>query len=407
MNPSMTGSSEGGFSLIETSIALAISGLLTIALVSYWKYAAHHQTTMIERSALTVADQSLKGFSQARFRLPCPDTDNDGNEDCGGATNSVGTLPWETLGIADSRVRGLRYGVYRKSSVANPSTDADLASNIDRFKPLLTTLPSPPHYPVTLESSLGNSNLIDFCTALMNGANDTFHSDRLHTVARDIHGTEISGSGQNVAYALAAPGLLDTDGGGNRFDGAQSVQTSSNPVFDSPSRPHSTNYDDQIRVAGFDQLFSTLSCGPNLVAIGHAQFNAATSAAVMQQYMYDHKKQLELSAETASAGVASATGTVLASIGGLLSATAVTATAITIGLGSLGTLSYTIAAGVASIVANVGPIASGAASLAAAVVTKTMTDNQVISFTNTVLKDATALAADIRNNALAADATGF
>ncbi len=407
MKSPLTGTSEGGFSLIEMSIALVISGVLTIALVSYWKYAAHQQTTLIEQDALSVADQSLKGFAQARFRLPCPDTNNDGYEDCGGTTNAIGTLPWKTLGIADSRVRGLRYGIYRRGAVAASSTDADLASSMDRFKPLLTTLPNPPHYPVTAESTLGNSNLIDLCTALINGAGDTFNSGQIYTTARDVHGAEIIGSRQNVAYALAASGLLDADGDGNRFDGAQAAQTSSNPVFDSPSRPHSATYDDQIRTAGFDQLFSALSCGPNLVAIGHAQFNAATSAAIVQQYMYDYKTQLELTAEMASAGVASATGTVFLSIGGLLNATAVTATAITIGLASLGTLSYTIAAGIASIVANVGTIASAAATLAAASVAKKMADDQVTDFTNTVLKDATALAADIRNNALAADATGF
>lgn len=396
---------ERGFSLVETAIALVICGMLTVAFVSYWKSAAQQRTTLAEHDVLTIADQSLQGFAQAMFRLPCPDTNNDGIEDCG-SINTVGTLPWKTLGIADNRAHELRYGVYRKSLPSTLSLDADLATARDRFRPLLTTLPQAPHYPITQETFLGSSNLIDFCAALINAPNQVTDPALLHTTTLDANGVEIMASRQNVAYALAAPGLLDADGDGNRFDGFQASQTIIYPVFDSPSRPHSARYDDQVRAIGFDQLFSALSCGPVLSATGHSHFNAATTAAIMQQYTYDYKAQLELTAETAGATVSSATGSAALAFGGLLNATAVSTTAVAKTLLSTGATGYTIPAGIASIVANTAAVATSVATLATAIAAKVVAD-QKVKDVDDVISAAEILADDIRKNALAADAAGF
>jgi hypothetical protein len=253
---------------------------------------------------------------------------------------------------------------------------------------------------------LGNSNLLDFCTALANASGAASSASQLYLATLDAGGAEVVAYRRNVAYVLAAHGLLDADGDGNRFDGFQATQTAANPVFDSPSRPHSVRYDDQVRAASFDQLFATLSCGPALAAAGHAHFNAAASAEVTRQYLLDYQKLMDLSAEMAAAGVASGAATVAGAAAGLATATALSTTALADAILTYGATTAIIASGVAAVVANTAAVAAAAGTLAVAITAKTLADQRVTEIAP-IVTDASALAADVLSNAKAADATGF
>lgn len=108
---------EGGFSLIELAIVLVIIGLLVgggIAVLT----ATTEQTRRSEtKRQLEHVREALYGFAMSRGRLPCADTDGDGQEDyddpeCEGGAE-YGGLPWATLGVGrrDSWGNPLFYAV--------------------------------------------------------------------------------------------------------------------------------------------------------------------------------------------------------------------------------------------------------------------------------------------------------
>lgn len=121
---------EKGFTLIELSIVLIISGLALAGAIEAYKIYSEKQNIENTKSLLADIDQSLKNFPNmidpstadpvtglggtVFARLPCPDIDADGREDCGMATIRgrrfdgspngpnvmVGGLPYTTLGLA-------------------------------------------------------------------------------------------------------------------------------------------------------------------------------------------------------------------------------------------------------------------------------------------------------------------
>lgn len=382
-----------GFSLIESAVALAVLGMITMGAITYWKISTQQQTATTQQDLLVRADNAITGFAFANSRLPCPDTNASGLENCSGTTG-VGGLPWRTLGLAEAGARNIRYGVYRHAH-SSGWLDADLARSTDRFRPLLAT-GSPP---VALEMLLGQSNGLDFCFALNTASALPFDATALNTASSN-------GTTYNVAYALALPGLLDADGDGNFFDGKQATQTAASPAFDAPQRPMSATYDDKVLAQGFDALFSKLSCGQALAAAGHTHFNAATAAALTSQGLIDYKKQLDINVLSASAAIVSATGTVLTSVAGIATAVATTALATAEAILSYGAVSGIIAAGAFDVATNAATTIVAAASLTAAIVSEAIAIQRSIDVVPMV-NDAATLSASITANAKAADAAGL
>ncbi|MCK7593793.1 hypothetical protein [Pseudomarimonas salicorniae] len=107
-----------------------------------------------DRSAMVSwAHSKIFGFAAANARLPCPDVNNDGLEDCD-AANVSGLLPLRTLGLdADAPMRGptrINFVVYRPGG-------NDLAVAGSAYEPA--------HWDGALES-YGNVNDLDFCAKL-------------------------------------------------------------------------------------------------------------------------------------------------------------------------------------------------------------------------------------------------
>lgn len=230
---------RNGFSLVELAVTLAVVGTLGMAtwkLLPLVQSSASGDTTGRE---LEQARLSVEGFALAHSRLPCPDTNGDGVEDCTSGS-VVGWFPNRTVGYTPAT--RLRYGVYRVPS-SIPAADADLATAKDRFTPTL-----PPGYAST------NINGLDLCLALRNA------------IAAPVG---LTAGNVPVAYAIAHPGKGDTDGDGNPFDGAQAANG-----FDLPGQAQISTDDDRVVAAGLAELSSRLSCPTRLDAANGAARSA-------------------------------------------------------------------------------------------------------------------------------------
>ncbi len=111
---------DSGFALWDALLLAAlIAALLLVAFVSQ-QSRNHMNQAQGQDATLLWADQQVAGFTSSHLRLPCPDTNGDGFEDCGSGITS-GLLPVQTLGLkADAARRGpmrILYSVLRSSGM--------------------------------------------------------------------------------------------------------------------------------------------------------------------------------------------------------------------------------------------------------------------------------------------------
>lgn len=375
-----------GFSLVELSVVLAILGLLLVGLVGFQVILDRQSVAEEQTRQLTRAEQAVLGFLYQNQRLPCPAVDDRGEEDC--TAGGKGFLPWRTLELPERSLGDIHYDAYRGASAAE-----DLTRRVDRHEPLGV---SPTGVPEARD--LGEGNLVDFCAALDGLAEETRASANTGALRLNAEGGD-----RNVAYALAAPGRLDADGDGNRFDGVNATDESR---FERPGEGGSAENDDRVAAAGFEALHGHLSCQRGLSAIGHSQFNAAASARVMEITIKEYATLLELQRRKAEASVVSASAGVATAAGGLANAVAETTLGVAQAIGSYGALSPVIAAGVFAVVTNTAATVTAAVQLGFALDgvdrAKEREDRA-----NRLVPDAESLATDAENNAEEADARGF
>lgn len=234
---------DAGFTLLELSFMLAaMAGLvLVLAYLSADLFATRQ--SMDGERLLALADAQVREFAAHKGRLPCPDTNSDGVEDCSAVPDTKGFLPYRTLGLATrTYVVGetpLRYGVYRYAA-----KDADLAVRALRFSPRNSD------GKVYSEGDVNFANSADFCLALATAQKQTVSTS--HTYVRYPEG-----SNQNMAYALAFPGTSDRDRSGSRYD---LLNHDNSAGFQARNTAPASNYDDKTLHRGFDELYVGLKC---------------------------------------------------------------------------------------------------------------------------------------------------
>lgn len=252
-----------GFTLLEMAVYLIVGGLIMVAVVQLVPVLKGSLEQELQDITLESLNEAVIGFALVHSRLPCPDTDGDGFEEC---TGSTGAFPYRTLGITrfprESAGVLFRYGVYRNENAADDSLDADLAVLKNRYEPML-----PPG-----EGPLNNLNGHDFCLALRNAA--LFGVDTNFLTA----GTPVV----NVAFVVADSGSGDADLDGDLFDNGNGAGFG----FTTPNVPQSSAYDDQVAATGFQQLAGRLQCTAEM-----AEVNSAARTAMVT---YDQRRAAQL-----------------------------------------------------------------------------------------------------------------
>lgn len=249
-----------GLTLLEVLLFIAAMGGLTLVGFLEWRERSAVQTVRQERQSLSQADAALLTFATVARRLPCPDVDRDGIEDCGSSAQK-GWLPTVTLRLAGADagvgIAQLRYLVQRGGGNA----ELDLTVLSDSWRPLSyddddgfqSMLEAPP-YPQDIPGAI--LTLPDFCQRVDNAsqATDTAGMARVN-----------SAPPRPVAYALVHPGLLDADGDGSLFDGENA---GADPVVANPDRSHAlAEYDDLVLERTFLSLRQAYQCQPLIDSI--------------------------------------------------------------------------------------------------------------------------------------------
>ena len=231
-----------GFTLLELAIYLVVSGLMTIAIATSYqglKEAGNRDKTKI---LLKKAEVAIIDFALGNSRLPCPDTNADGQEDC--ASGTIGSVPFQTISldakVIDANGQPITYSLYR-----NGGASADLGILVE------------------LKNAINGLNILDsldFCEALSNAQTAAINKN-FTSVSTNIQGVGCQGTSDfaNVAFLLASGGNKDADHQSplSHFD----QENSSNPsvCFASSKKAISASYDDLISVISFSKLFE-VSC---------------------------------------------------------------------------------------------------------------------------------------------------
>lgn len=446
-----------GFTLVELSVVLLALGLILPAAIIFWQLSERHRVTSVQMDVQQQSRDALVGFLHANYRLPCPANNLQGVENCVGG-GQVGFLPWRTLGLPRPEAGMLRYGVYRQPSgaaTANAPADRDLAAPRDRMNSLRVRTPNPkpqnhteapnpnappvPEVTTSLTSLLGKTyvdgatgplnpdcrasnvppgaagpptqpcplagadgagavNLIDICLALNTASTPV-------VAPAGFLATQVGAQRRPAAFVIAAPGMLDANGNGQAFDGANDTATNADPTFEAPGNAVTNLYDDIVIAASPTELFDELHCGASLSAVSHAHFNVATGAFVLERALYDYRDQLYIAVVLARADVAMAAAGLLSAAAGTLDAAKEMLSAVADTTASVGARSFQIALAavgiglaVASDVAAIAAQVDAALSLAEA--------EKVFSDFAAHTTAITDLSIDVNLNALKADAIG-
>lgn len=367
------GAPQRGLGLLEVMV---LTFVVASALLAGYVALRARQPAMAAQSQaaqLAQADRFITGFIAAYNRLPCPDRDQDGMEDCGLGLQK-GSLPYRTLGMEGSEsAAGVGQLLYLVQVTAVDLTLA--ASSNNRFEPLayddtvtfdeIAKNPAQAYRATLAQNNTGTT--ADFCQGLFIGA------------AASVSGTQavVGGSSENpvaVAYALVHPGARDSDGDGNLFDG---LNATTDPVVEWPQ--HSawlSGYDDQVLVRHFDTLALSLDCARFVASENSLAVAAEVSAEVASQKASGLQSSLiQAGLDVVAAAVAAwgikgsvtvmATATTGLSVASAVLAADIASCVVLVGCAGIPEAAAAVAAYTAAEVASAAAIAAYAASVAA------------------------------------------
>lgn len=106
---------SAGFTLVEIAIVMVIFGLIIGGLLGPMQTQLENLDRRETIGTIKTIKQAIVGFAIRNGRIPCPDTNGDGQENTAGVNcgNARGTVPWVTLGTGqiDAWHRPLTYRV--------------------------------------------------------------------------------------------------------------------------------------------------------------------------------------------------------------------------------------------------------------------------------------------------------
>lgn len=335
----MSGQRQKGFSLLELTIVLAVTGM--VGLVTWQLIPASRLVAGGDPigQQLHEAQEAVEGFALLRSRLPCPAaTHGNGLENC--AVTTIGELPWRTLGVSPGD-SPLRYGVYRSGT-------ADLAQATNTFMPsmpVITTLPA--------GYTPNQINGLDLCQAL-----------RTAGAAPSASPVGLDAGGVPVAYALAHPGA------NRHFDGANA-----GTGFALPGTPVTSEFDDHGVATGLGELSTRLGCVTRMAAAtasarsAFAAFDLDRNAAAYSEFrnfVYDVRSTNRKLAKSA---------VVLATLD-LAIAVGASASAVSVASNSAGVGTLLVIGSVAAVTAATAGVVASAVLLVTAQTAEDLADRQ-------------------------------
>lgn len=255
-----------GLGLLQVLLFIMVLAGLTATGYLQWKSRQAEQTSTQEVRSLAQADQAIRTFVTVMRRMPCPDTNRDGIEDCGG-TEQKGWLPTVSMRMAGADA-GVSIGQIRYL-VRRGAGDDDLTRLDDSWRPVEYDDVNHTFFNMRSTTADGGTypadilTLKDICQRL-----DVYRNKTYATGMAAVNASTV----RPVAYALAHPGLKDDDGNGDLFDGANSSAT--NNMMDDPERSHIlSTYDDIVLERSASNLFgayrcATLTTSVDMVALG-------------------------------------------------------------------------------------------------------------------------------------------
>ncbi len=253
-----------GFALWDVAVFIMLAAGVAAASFTVLQSQTLKRQSAAQETLLDWADRQTRGFAASHGRLPCPDVDGDGLENCDGAVQS-GWLPHRTLGY-DGAMRPtpggprLRYVVYRTGGL-------DLARPGNHYEPARWD---------GTPFGFNAVNDLDLCAALARAGSLPADAQAAHVLAP-------GGAFMNVSFAIAVPGAGDRDGDGNPYDGGNG---STGVELESPWREVSSQYDDRVRGRGFVDLANAMGCGMAMAAIDGMAMAVDVSDEVNSQKIY-------------------------------------------------------------------------------------------------------------------------
>lgn len=229
MYPKQMCSCEKGFSLIELSIVLIIVGLLMSAGVGIMNSVSKTSKIAKEKANMGIIKNSLIAYAFSHGRLPCPDTNGDGSENCptSNCTNPPCGLPFIDLSLSSVNIDtwSLPYG-YDGTDILTTTHAKNLCSTLYQLSNLYSWFGNPAN------AACGSSDLV--CVTDITDGDD----GRIGA----------SGQGYYLAAYVCSGGEDHMFGAKNRRDGRREYEMSSNP-FDT-----TVNRDDLTGELSFGQM---------------------------------------------------------------------------------------------------------------------------------------------------------